>query len=165
VSSTQPDHGLTVALAKKICESLPLYPTRELACAACGIGIKTVENLVRRGQQAGADWLLKAFSSQFLLAEAEMAREQFEMYQKLLAQGDGRSAKIAMDYIDRRWKIGASSDVLGAVGDAAKRTDDLHAMLMHPTPRLRAILRETGWSRPADWHSEPKQLTAGNEED
>jgi len=156
-------HATTDELAALI-RSVPLYPTLETLCASQGFSADTVENWLRRGRQPGAPDILAKFTELFLKAEARHAADLYRDFHSMVLQGDSRGAKVLLDMIDRRWKLGASSDALMAVKRGKKRTDDLKAMLSNPSPRLRAALRETGWQRLPDWQPVVRQLPAAPEE-
>lgn len=157
------DSALTADLANRLVESLSLYPTRETAAASCGLAYKTVENWVRRGQSAHASPVLQLFSAEYLSRESAHSRDLYRMYLMLVQQGIGNSGAGLLKIIQTRWP-GTGEDILSTSGDGPRRTDDLRAMLLRPSPRLRAMLRETGWVRAAGDASMVKQLPASPSE-
>jgi hypothetical protein len=146
------DDGLNGEVGKALIEALPNHPTLETACASCGKSSETVRNWVRRGQQPGAPELHARFARAFLKAEAAFAAWCHERWLTLIsAPGGAKEAKVLLEFMDRRWKLGTSSDIMAAINQGPKRTDDLRALLMQPSPRVRALLNETGWRRQENW--------------
>lgn len=143
--------GLTGEIGKALIKALPEHPTLETACGACGVSAETVKNWVRRGQQPNAPEIHARFAVAFLKAEAQHASWCHRQWIDLTLNHGSREAKVLLEYMDRRWKLGTSSDILAAIKQGPKRTDDLRALLMRPSPRVRALLNETGWRRPDNW--------------
>lgn len=145
------DGGLDVEVGKALIAALPLHPTLETACGACGKSAETVKNWVRRGQQPNAAPIYARFAVAFIRAEAAHASWCHEQWLNLITNHGSREAKVLLEYMDRRWKLGTSSDIMAAIQQGPKRTDDLRALLMRPSPRVRALLNETGWRRAENW--------------
>lgn len=158
------DSALTFELAERLIRAVPEYPTFETTCASQGVNSRTVENWIRRGQQPGAAGLLEDFARVYLQAEARHAAELYAQYLDALRCRQAGVAKCLFELMDKRWKIATSCEVLTTARAGSKRTDDLRAMLLHPSPRLRAALRETGWERSETWQSPVRQLTAGRDD-
>ncbi len=153
-----------VQLMKRLIEAVPNHPTLETACASEGVSVATVNNWIRRGQQPGAPEILYRFAEAMCKAEAAHASALYAEYLRMLRSPFGSGpAKILLELINKRWRIGVGAEILGSAKQGAKRTDDLKAMLVHPSPRLRALLRETGWSRPENWHAPTPLLGAAPE--
>ncbi len=148
------DDGLTVETGKALIDAVAKYPTLETVCGSQGKSVATVMNWVRRGQQAGASVLHARFATAFIKADAEFAGWCHRHFLELVSDRFGsRSAKILLEMMDRRWKLGEGSDVMAALKQGAKRTDDLKALLLKPSPRIRALLKETGWNREESWEA------------
>jgi hypothetical protein len=161
------EDGLTVEIGKALIDAVAKYPTLETVCGSQGKSVQTVLNWIRRGQQAGAPTLHARFATAFIKADAEFAGWCHRQFMDLVADRFGsRSAKILLEMMDRRWKLGEGSDVMAVLKQGAKRTDDLEALLMNPSPRIRGLLAKTGWSRPEGWDAPTpvRQLPAASEE-
>jgi hypothetical protein len=156
---------LTVEIGKALIGAVPRYPTLETVCHSQGKSVATVMNWVRRGQRADATELYRRFSAAFLKAESEFAGQCHMQFLELLHDKWGsRSAKILLEMMDRRWKLGVGSDVMAVVKQGPKRTDDLEAMFMQPTARVRALLTKCGWIRPENWEPPVRMLPSPEEE-
>jgi hypothetical protein len=98
-------------------------------------------------------------------AEGAHASEMYRLWLDLVREGkNGASsaAKVLLDAMDRRWKFGGDVHLL-QIPRGTKRTDDIRAMLLRPSARLRALLAETGWNRPPEWQPPTKLLKAAPE--
>ena len=145
---------------KRLIAAVPSHPTLETACASECLSVETVNNWVRRGQQPGAPEVLYRFAMAMGQAEANHASTLYQEYLRLIRQGSfgASAARVLLEMINKRRKIGTGADILAAAKQGPKRTDDLKAMLTYPSPRLRALLRDTGWSRPENWQPPIKLL-------
>jgi hypothetical protein len=157
---------LTVDIGKRLINAVASYPTLETVCGSQGRSVQTVMNWVRRGQRADAPEIYRRFAAAFIKADAEFAGICYRRFLEMLEdKWASRAAKILLEMMDRRWKLGEGSDVMAVVKQGAKRTDDLEAMLSAPSPRVRALLNKCGWTRSADWQPTVKMLPAPSEEE
>ncbi len=145
---------------KRLIEAVATHPTLETACASEGLSVDTVNNWMRRGQQPGAPEVLYRFAMAMGQAEANHASTLYQEYLRFIRQGSygASAARVLLELINKRWKIGTGAELLASAKQGPKRTDDLKAMLTYPSPRLRSLLRDTGWSRPDDWQPPVKLL-------
>jgi hypothetical protein len=154
-----------VQLMKGLIEAVPLHPTFETVCASQGVSVDTVKNWIRRGQQPNAPRVLERFAEAMCQAEADHGKMMYGAYLQALRSPMGaNTARVIFEMIKLRWKIGSGAELL-ASAKGPKRTDDLEAMLANPSPRLRAVLKKTGWVRAEGWQAETRQLRAAHEED
>lgn len=157
-----------IQLMKRLIAAVPTHPTFETACASQGVTVETVCNWIRRGQQPGASEVLYRFALAIGQAEASHAAGMYAEYQRLIAEPYGAgSAKVLMSLIEQRWQLGKHASVLSLASKGPKKTDDLRALLLRPTARVRAMLNETGWRRDENWEPPVKLLAApqGDNED
>lgn len=151
----------TVEVCKALIQAVSKYPTLETVCGSQGKSVATVMNWVRRGQRADAPELHRRFAIAFVKADSDFAGWCHQRFLELVADKFGsRSAKILLEMMDRRWKLGEGSDVMAVIKQGAKRTDDLEAMLANPSARIRALLQKTGWVRASNWEPVVHQLPA-----
>lgn len=157
---------LTVEIGKALINAVARYPTFETVCGSQGKSAQTVLNWLRRGQRADAPELYRRFSAAFVKADSEFAGSCHMQFLSLVHDKWGsRSAKILLEMMDRRWKLGEGSDVMAVIKQGAKRTDDLEAMLMKPSARVRALLAKCGYVRPDNWEPPVRMLPASNDEE
>jgi hypothetical protein len=153
-------------LMKGLIDAVPLHPTFETVCASQCVSVETVSNWIRRGQQPNAPRVLERFAEAMCQAEAAHGAMLYCEYLRLLRSPMGaNTARALFEMIKLRWKIGTGAELLSAAKQGPKRTDDLKAMLANPSPRLRAVLKETGWTRPDDWQAQARQLRAAPGDD
>lgn len=160
---------LTAEVGKALISAVAHYPTLETVCGSQGKSVQTVMNWVRRGHRVDAPEIYRRFAIAFVKADSEFAGWCHRQFLELVADKFGsRSAKILLEMMDRRWKLGEGSDVMAVLKQGAKRTDDLEALLMNPSPRIRGLLNKTGWTRPDSWEPPtpvPRQLPASTDEE
>lgn len=155
------DEVYDLELMRSLIAAVPAHPTLDSACATCCIDPDTVRNWIRRGRSPDAPEVLHRFSMAMQRAEGQHASSLYAMFLSLIARGiaGAASAKILLEVMDRRWKFGADVHLLN-IPKSPKRTDDIRAMLLKPSARLRAMLAETGWSRAPDWRPATPLLKA-----
>lgn len=146
-------NALTNERADALCIAIAEYPNFRTACAACSVSHSTVMSWLRRGTLPGAPPLMSEFAERFLRADAEHARTCYTTF-KLLAENGSGTANAILKYMTSRWKVNEQEDLVGLVEAGKKKTDNLEALLISPTPRLQHLLKATGWVRHPAWGTE-----------
>lgn len=143
-------NALTEERAAALVEAIRLYPNFKTACASCFVSDKTVMSWLRRGTMSDSSPLLAMFAANFLKADADHAKDCYDSFKAMAAEGNGVASQI-LKYMTGRWRASEQDDLMAQVDVGKKKTDNLEALLREPTPRLLHMLRVTGWIRHAAW--------------
>lgn len=155
-----------IDLMKSLIEQVANHPTLDSTCASCGVDPDTVRNWIRRGRMFDAPNVLQRFAMAMQRAEGRHASELYLKFLELIDRGafGASAAKILLEVLDRRWGFGKDRHLLD-IGKSPKRTDDLKSMFLRPSPRIRALLHETGWRRDPGWQPPVPLLRAAPDEE
>jgi len=112
--------------------------------------------MLQRGIQVGAPHSLASFARAFAKADANNAREHWNLMGQLLAKGQVGAARVILDLMARRWPMETDNDVM-AMLSGGKRADNLRARLERPSSMLLAMLKSVLVAPNETWRTLLKQ--------
>ena len=153
--------SLTQEIHDGLYKAIKTHPTMETAAHSQGVSLRCLQNWIRRGSLPGADPRLVAFTAAFAAARAEVARENYEEYNRAIKDGEPALAAAIDKQICRRFPERDPGLIENAISGSAKRSDSLEELLLNPTARLLGLLQKTGWVRKEGWNHAGVITTAG----
>lgn len=148
----QPVHGLTPQLAADLVEAVMKTPKLSVACALCGVQLRTVKGWITSGAIHGAAPLLAEFSAEMYQAEALVVERDQEQLRALIVTGSP-TAKLMLDLIRIRIpNLDEEDSVASIMANGVDKKQSRGSLLANPPPAMIAELNAQGWFRDKEWH-------------
>jgi hypothetical protein len=141
-------------------EACNKYPYHELVAYACGYTIGELREWLETGAAAGDDQPnLREFARDYCQADAEYARETFELIRALSAPGSRGDPRSLWKWFDTRWPCDNPIAITTILAGQRTEALTLEQMFRDPSQPVRDALRETSWFSLADLDNPSQELT------
>lgn len=144
-SLSTPKTGITEEICQQLCKAIPEYPTYRSACQSLGLPTSTVSYWIRMANNPGTPPEQVERVQRIMQAQAACAKTAKATFDKLVLKGEAAAATAMLKYMNTHWKDREADDIDHILSGGAFKADDLKRLLKNPSPRLIAILRDTGW--------------------
>jgi len=135
------EDGFRADVAELLCAAIVQCPSRLLACQVSGITPGTLAIWLQRGAAPDAPPEFSRFLSNFLRAEADLARELFSKWVQF-------SDRSVMDFLLKRFpSIASDTETMSIVQGAEQNLASRAKLLDNPPPRMLAEFAKRGWWR------------------
>lgn len=148
--------SLTPELIDKLVAAIGKYPSKTLACQACGVKYSTFRYWMAQGGAHDAEELYSEFAMRIGAAEAELSRASFEQAQ----DPNNQQRNSDMHWLKLRFpSIGAEGEAMVLIDSVEARPDVRRTLLDKPPPKMLAALEAHGyWRFPTDLDPADKAL-------
>lgn len=147
-------HGLTPELAANLVAAVFMTPKLSVACALCGVQMRTVRGWITSGAVHGAIPLLATFSADMYEAEAIVVKGMQAKLDRLIAIGSP-TAKLQLDLMRLRIpSLDEEESVSSILANGVDKKQARASLLADPPPAMIAELHAQGWFRKTEWPTE-----------
>lgn len=128
--------------------AVQVYPSKTLACQACGVKYSTFKYWMAQGGLQDPEPIYAELAARIGMAEAEMARKAYE--QAMSSENDQRNSDI--HWMKMRFpSVGNEAEAMSLIDSIESRPEVRRTLLDKPPPKMLAALEAHGyWRFPAD---------------